>query len=68
MQIAPVGRGEIMVIGARTYFDFGLNELRQDPWLTAKGPAAAAEVIFRMNRSGWRRRGGSREGRLLFAE
>ena len=47
VKVAPVGRGEIMVIGAREYFEFGFNELHKDPWLTAKGPPAAPEVIFR---------------------
>src|SRR5438105_8732253 len=42
-RIAPVGRGEIMAINARDYFEFGLEELRRNPWLTAKGPSAAAE-------------------------
>jgi aminoglycoside 3-N-acetyltransferase len=45
--IASVGRGEIMVIDAGDYFRFGLDEMRIDPWLTAKGPPAAAEVIFK---------------------
>jgi aminoglycoside 3-N-acetyltransferase len=45
--VAPVGRGEIMVIGARKYFEFGLAELQKDPWLTAKGPPAASEIIFK---------------------
>ena len=46
LAIAPVGRGELMVIGAREYFDFGIAELCDDPWLTAKGPPAPAAVLF----------------------
>jgi aminoglycoside 3-N-acetyltransferase len=46
LNIATVGRGEIMAIGARDYFEFGRAALRKDPWLTAKGPAAPAEDIF----------------------
>ena len=47
VEVAPVGRGEIMAIGARKYFEFGLAELQENPWLTAKGPPAAREVIFK---------------------
>lgn len=47
VEVAPVGRGEIMVVGAREYFEFGLDELEKNPWLTAKGPPAAPEVIFK---------------------
>jgi aminoglycoside 3-N-acetyltransferase len=47
VRVSQVGRGEIMVIGAREYFEFGFGELRKNPWLTAKGPPAAAEVIFK---------------------
>lgn len=39
LRVAPIGRSEIAAIGAREYFDFGLEALRRDPWLTAKGPA-----------------------------
>lgn len=45
--VAPVGRSEIMVIGAREYFEFGFGELQKNPWLTAKGPPAAPGVIFK---------------------
>jgi aminoglycoside 3-N-acetyltransferase len=58
--IAQVGRGEIMAIDAEKYFEFGLAEMRANPWLTAKGPAAAAEVIFRDEPQWWGAR--SREG------
>ena len=52
--------GEIMVIDAEKYFEFGLDELRKNPWLTAKGPPAASEIIFKgepqwVARSGGRR-------------
>jgi aminoglycoside 3-N-acetyltransferase len=53
LQIAPLGRGEIMVINANTYFDFGLRELQRDPWLTAKGPPAEPELLFK-NEPQWR--------------
>lgn len=52
LSIAPVGRGELMAIFARDYFQFGCVALRDDPWLTAKGPAAPAEIIFR-NEAQW---------------
>lgn len=52
LSIAPVGRGELMAIVSRDYFEFGCLALRDDPWLTAKGPAAPAEAIFR-NESQW---------------
>jgi aminoglycoside N3'-acetyltransferase len=38
VRVALVGRGELMAIDAREYFDFGLQQLKNDPWLTAKGP------------------------------
>lgn len=47
LSVAPVGRGEVMAIDAREYFEFGVATLRADPWLTAKGPSAPAEEIFR---------------------
>ncbi|TLG77614.1 AAC(3) family N-acetyltransferase [Methylocystis sp. B8] len=53
VRITPVGRGEIMAIDAGKYFEFGLNELRTNPWLTAKGPPAAAEVIFKDEPQWW---------------
>ncbi len=37
-KIAPVGRGEVMTIRARDYFDEGMRQFRIDPWLTAAGP------------------------------
>lgn len=47
VRVTSVGRGEIMAIGAREYFDFGIKELRKNPWLTAKGPPAAPDIIFK---------------------
>jgi aminoglycoside 3-N-acetyltransferase len=54
MGIAPVGRGELMAIDAREYFEFGLDQLRRNPWLTAKGPPAAEEVIFKDEPQWWK--------------
>lgn len=33
-----LGRGSICVIEAKKYFDYGLKELKKNPWLTAVGP------------------------------
>jgi aminoglycoside 3-N-acetyltransferase len=38
LKVAPLGRGEVMAIRAREYFDIGMEALKRDPWLTAKGP------------------------------
>lgn len=38
VRAAPVGWSEVVCIGARDYFDFGLARLKEQPWLTAKGP------------------------------
>jgi aminoglycoside 3-N-acetyltransferase len=35
---APVGRGDVMTIRARDYFDEGIRQFRMNPWLTAAGP------------------------------
>lgn len=53
IQAAPVGRGEIHGVRAREYLAFGLAQLRENPWLTAKGPPAAPEVIFRDEPQWW---------------
>jgi len=45
--VASVGRGEIMAIDATAYFEFGIKQLKRNPWLTAKGPPEQAEVIFK---------------------
>lgn len=46
--VEPVGRGELMCIGAREYFEFGIQELRKDPWLTAKGPPCSLAELVRL--------------------
>lgn len=46
-RVAPVGRGEVRGVRAREYLAFGLAQLRENPWLTAKGPPVAPELIFR---------------------
>lgn len=38
LNIAPVGRGEAMIIGARDYFNEGIRQFQMNPWLTATGP------------------------------
>jgi aminoglycoside N3'-acetyltransferase len=48
VRVEPVGRGELMCVGAREYFDFGLAELRKNPWLTAKGPACDVAELVRL--------------------
>src|SRR5258705_2313233 len=37
--VARIGRGEIKAIDCRDYFNFALQEMNVDPWLTAQGPA-----------------------------
>jgi aminoglycoside 3-N-acetyltransferase len=46
IRVAPIGRGEIHAVSAPDYLAFGMDELRRNPWLTAKGPPAAPEIIF----------------------
>jgi len=36
--IAKVGRGELLSIKCRDYFDLGKKELEKDPWFTVRGP------------------------------
>lgn len=51
VRVAEVGRGQLMAVDAEAYFNFGLEVLRRDPWLTAKGPPCDAETIAaNMNR------------------
>jgi len=45
INIEQIGRGEIMCIGAKEYFEYGTNELIKDPWLTAKGPRCSEEYM-----------------------
>lgn len=44
--VGKIGRGEIKTISAREFFDFGVRQLKLDPWLTAKGPADAPIELF----------------------
>lgn len=53
IRVAPIGRAEIRCVRARDYFAFGLSQLKKDPWLTAKGPPARPEVIFRDEPQWW---------------
>lgn len=53
IRVAPIGRGEIHGVRAREYLAFGLGQLRENPWLTAKGPPAAPEIIFRNEPQWW---------------
>ncbi len=53
LQIATVGRGEIVAIDATSYLEFGLEELRRDPWLTAKGPPAEPQYLFKDEPQWW---------------
>jgi aminoglycoside 3-N-acetyltransferase len=46
LRIAKIGRSEVMAIGAREYFDYGLERLREDNWLTAKGPKTDVATII----------------------
>ena len=36
--IRNIGRGQIMCIDSRDYFQIGSEELKKNPWLTAFGP------------------------------
>lgn len=55
IRAAPIGRGEIHGVRAREYLAFGLAQLRENSWLTAKGPPATPEVIFRDEPQWWGR-------------
>ncbi len=37
---APLGKGELLAVDAREYRDLTLRALEDDPWFTARGPAA----------------------------
>jgi aminoglycoside 3-N-acetyltransferase len=56
VRVMPIGRGEIMTIVAGDYFDFGIQVFAADPWLTAKGPPAPPEEIFRDEPQYWQQR------------
>lgn len=45
---AAVGRGELMCIGAQQYFEFGMDELKKNPWLTAQGPSCDLAEMVRL--------------------
>lgn len=45
---AAVGRGELLCIGAQEYFEFGMTELKKNPWLTAKGPSSDLAEMVRL--------------------
>ncbi|RUW70355.1 AAC(3) family N-acetyltransferase [Mesorhizobium sp. M2A.F.Ca.ET.067.02.1.1] len=62
IRVAPIGRGEIHCVRAREYLAFGLAELHKNPWLTAKGPPAPSEVIFRYGPCGSSRKGDDYRG------
>ena len=59
VEVSNIGRSEIMAIDAQAYFDFGREALAADPWLTAKGPSAPPEIIFRDEPQYWQRSGSS---------
>jgi aminoglycoside 3-N-acetyltransferase len=51
VRIASIGRGEIMVIDAQTYYELGISELEQNPWLTAKGPPISIDEYIKRETS-----------------
>jgi aminoglycoside N3'-acetyltransferase len=59
VNIAPIGRGEVMATKARDYFELGMTALTKNPWLTAKGPPASAETIFYDEPQYWQQSGSS---------
>ncbi len=44
---APLGLGAVFGIDAETYFRFGVDALRREPWLSAKGPALDDAALVR---------------------
>jgi aminoglycoside 3-N-acetyltransferase len=46
LKTAPIGRGEIHSIAAGDYLSIGLEEMKINPWLTAKGPPIPAVEAF----------------------
>lgn len=52
--VGKVGRGEVLSISARDYYEIGLYWLNKEPWLTAKGPPAPDFELF-ANEPQWRR-------------
>ncbi|MGL9621711.1 AAC(3) family N-acetyltransferase [Bradyrhizobium sp. U531] len=53
VRVAPIGRAEIRGVRAQEYLTCGLAELRENPWLTASGPPAALELIFKDEPQWW---------------
>lgn len=49
---ASLGRGQICCIDSSKYFDFGMQALASDPWLSAKGPAADSLELERVRVGG----------------
>lgn len=45
VRAVKVGWSEVVCIGAREYFDFGYARLKEQPWLTAKGPPCSADEL-----------------------
>lgn len=51
-RVARLGNGEIKAIDCRDYFDLTFQELREDPWLTAKGPVGGPVELENQRVSG----------------
>lgn len=45
VRTAKVGWSEVVCIGAQEYFDFGFVRLKENPWLSAQGPARPIEEL-----------------------
>jgi aminopeptidase-like protein/aminoglycoside N3'-acetyltransferase len=48
VKVASIGRGEIMIIEAQEYYEFGLKEFQKNPWLTAKGPPCSMKELIHL--------------------
>jgi len=46
--VVKIGRSEIICIGAQDYFELGMKALKEDPWLTAKGPPCDTAELIRL--------------------
>ena len=46
VNIANVGRGQILSISAQDFFEFGLKQMKINPWLSAKGPPCSIESFI----------------------
>lgn len=51
LNIARIGRGEIQCIDAESYYRLGMEEFRQNPWLTAKGPALTTTELLQSEKT-----------------